>query len=396
MSAKSLDRACKEERDPKILKRMQAVRMVNIKMNKLGFTKRRACEVTAEELQMSESSIKNYILNYREYGVGGLYDRPKSGAPPIYDSDVIDAAIADLEQKGRVTPRLLAAKVQELQGGKRRMSVRHARRELRTRRMSPKKAQHANVAAAKPHAVYRWRLIVLPFVLALRTLGYTVAVGDEMIVGQDANGDAVYWSDIGVPVKVPYVGDHDKFSALGITTEPDRHGRARRCHVAAEKANTASFINLLDNALKAFGPLVVIVDRAGWHNSNELKKYLRSKKGKIIVILLPVGSSYMNAKEQDWKQTKLADFYSDYYSSIGKKETATIDYLDTKLNPNLDIWKYLIRSPYAYRGNTRRRRRHYGSQGALQYIINKYGGPKIVQHPFKIIEKYGPDYVCKV
>ena len=73
MSAKSLDRACKEERDPKILKRMQAVRMVNIKMNKLGFTKRRACEVTAEELQMSESSIKNYILNYREYGVGGLY-----------------------------------------------------------------------------------------------------------------------------------------------------------------------------------------------------------------------------------------------------------------------------------------------------------------------------------
>ena len=71
--------------------------MVNIKMNMLGFTKRRACEVTAEELQMSESSIKNYILNYREYGVGGLYDRPKSGAPPIYDSDVIDAAIADLE-----------------------------------------------------------------------------------------------------------------------------------------------------------------------------------------------------------------------------------------------------------------------------------------------------------
>ena len=396
MSAISLDRACKEERDPKVLKRMQAVRMVNIKMNKLGFTKRRACEVTAEELQMSESSIRNYIRNYREYGVRGLYDRPRSGAPPIYDPDMIDAAIAALEQKGRITPRLLAAEVQERQGDGRRMSVRHARRELRSRRMSPKKAQHANVAAAKPHAVYHWRCIALPLILALRMLGYTVAVGDEMIVGQDANGDAVYWSEVGVPVKVPYVGDHDKFSALGITTEPDRHGRARRCHVAAKKANTASFIDLLDKAFSAFGPLVVIVDRAGWHNSNELKKYLRSKKGKIIVILLPVGSSYMNAKEQDWKQTKLADFYSDYYSSIGKKETATIDYLDTKLNPNLDIWKYLIRSPYAYRGNTRRRRRHYGSQGALQYIINKYGGPKIAQYPFKIIEKYGSDYVCKI
>ena len=135
--------------------------MVNIKINKQGLTKRRACEITAEELQMSETAIKNHIRNYREYGVKGLYDRPRSGAPPIYDSDVIDATIADLEQKGRVTPRLLAAKVQELQGGERRMSVRHARRELGARRKSPKKAQHANVAAAKPHAVYRWRWIVL-------------------------------------------------------------------------------------------------------------------------------------------------------------------------------------------------------------------------------------------
>ena len=70
--------------------------------------------------------------------------------------------------------------------------------------------------------------------------------------------------------------------------------------MVAEGANTASFIDLLDKALKALGPLVVIVDRAGWHNSNELKKYLKSKKGGITVILLPVGSSYMNAKEQDW------------------------------------------------------------------------------------------------
>ena len=82
MSAKSPDMACKEERDLKVLKRMQAVRMVNIKMNRDGPTKRRACEITAEELQMSETPIKNHVRNYREYGVKGLYDRPRSGAPP--------------------------------------------------------------------------------------------------------------------------------------------------------------------------------------------------------------------------------------------------------------------------------------------------------------------------
>ena len=109
--------------------------MVSIKMNKLGFTKRRACEVTAEELQMSETAIKNHIRSYREYGVKGLYDRPRSGAPPIYDSDAVDAAIADLEREGgRITASLLAARVQELQGGGPRMSARHARRELEARR----------------------------------------------------------------------------------------------------------------------------------------------------------------------------------------------------------------------------------------------------------------------
>ena len=110
--------------------------MVSIKMNKQGLTKRRACEVTAEELQMSETAIKNHIRSYRKYGVKGLYDRPRSGAPPIYDSDAVDAAIADLEREGgrRITASLLAARVQELQGGGPRMSARHARRELEARR----------------------------------------------------------------------------------------------------------------------------------------------------------------------------------------------------------------------------------------------------------------------
>ena len=126
--------------------------------------------------------------------------------PPICDSGVIDAAIADLGQNGRVAPRLLAAKVQERQGGEQGMSVRHARREPRTGRKSPKKAQHADVAAAKPPAAHRWRRIALPLILAPRTPGYTVAVGDEMTVGQDASGDAAYWSDAGVPVKGPTSG----------------------------------------------------------------------------------------------------------------------------------------------------------------------------------------------
>ena len=364
-------------------------------MNEQDIYQNEAIRVTALELRMSESSIKTYVRNYKEYDIKGLYDQPKSGAPHIYDPKIVDAAIAELEREGPVTPRRLAVRVKKLQKSDGMMSPGHARRLLRGRKKSPKKAQHVNVAAAKPSKVYRWRTIFLPLILVLRALGYTIAVGDEMMVSQDANGDAVYWSDVGVPVKVPYVGDHDKIAALGITTEPDKNGRARRCHVTSESADTESFIDLLAKAFKEIGPLVVIVDRAGWHSSKELKKYLRSMNGRIIVILLPVGSSYMNAKEEDWHQTKLADFYSDYYPSITKKEDMTIAYLDTKLNPNLNIWKYLIRSPYAYRKGMRRRKNRYGAKGPLQYIIDMYEDARTAQQVVMATTRYCSDYVYK-
>lgn len=374
-----------------------AVRSVRIKMEELGMSKTKACKSTALELQMSFASVRNHIQNYNKYGVKALRDRPRSGKPPVYFQEAIDKAIASLSKKGgRITPRLLVAKLQKIQKDAPRMSLRHARRVLRARGMSPKKAQHVNVAAAKPHAVYRWRVVFFPIILALRAMGYTVAVADEMMASQDANGGTVYWSKVGKPVKVPYVGDHDKFAALGITTEPDKKGRARRCHVTAEKANTKSFINLLDKAFKEFGRLVVITDRAGWHNSAELRQFLRGMNGKIIVILLPVGSAYLNAKEQDWHQTKLSDFYSEYHSSIGKKMLSTIKYLDIELNPDINIWKYLIRSPYAYRKSIKRRKGHYGVKGPLQYIIDKYADPEIVQNVMSVVEERGSGYICQM
>ena len=397
MSMEKLDGTYLADTGPPHIKRVQAVRLVSIKMEHGNMNKTQACKLVALVLKMSVSSVRNQIRKYKKRGVEELFDLPRSGRPPVYFEDDVDKAIENIQKRGEhVTPRRLVTELQEMQKNGPAVSNRHARRLLRARNMSPKKAQHANVAAAKPHAVYRWRSIYFPLILALRLTGYTVAVADEMVVSQDANGKVVYWSKVGVPVKVPYIGDHDKFVSLGITTEPNKKGRARRCHVTAEKANTASFINLLDKAFKEFGRLVVIVDRVGWHNSAELKQFLRGMNGKIIVILLPVGSAYLNAKEQDWHQTKISDFYSEYYSSIEKKRLSTVEYLDTELNPNINIWKYLIRSPHAYRKGIRRRKRHYGEQGPLQYTINKYLDPEIAKNPFPVVDKRGNDFICNL
>lgn len=366
---------------------MLAVRSYKIKMKRLEISENMAYKLTAEEMQMSPSSVRNHVKNYVEKGVAGLYDKPRPGRPHIYDRKIIKKAVENIKKGGgRVTPRKLTNEIARLDKSKQKMSDRQALRILHGMGLTPKKAESANVASAKPHEVYYWRRVTLPQILALRRAGYTVTIVDEMVVYQDANGKAIYWSPPGETVKVPYVGDHDKCTALGLTTEPDKNGIARHCNVMAKKGNTKSFIELLEKAVKMFGLIVVITDRASWHMSDALKNYLDKMQNMIIIYHLPKASPYMSLQEANWRQTKLSEYYQEYYSNIEKKKKKTQWYLDNKLNPHLDLWKYLLRSPYAHRRNIKRRKNRHRKEGALQYIIRKYNELEVP----KLSKKYAP------
>lgn len=383
-----LKKACKAERNEIARKRMQVVISVQTKLNMLGVNKTTAYKVTAAEEQISVTAVRDYVRRYKKDGVAGMYNRPIRGRPRIYDPKLVRASYELLKNNngGRVTPRLLMLKVAEKDGSGRVMSIRQARRLLREMGMTPKKAERTDVAAAPPREVYYWLRVTLPIILELRKHGYTVAVEDEMVVSQDANGKQIYWSPPGVTVKVPYIGDHDNCVALGLTTEPDENGVARHCNIMEKSANTDNFIKLLEKAESEYGLIVVIVDRAGWHHSKKLKTFLASREGRIVVFQLPKGSAYKSVQEANWRQTKLSEFYSEYFSSIDMKSDATQEYLDSKLNPDLNLWAYLLRSPYAYRRNIKRRKKHYGEKGPLAYIIRKYDGLKVP----KLGKKYAP------
>lgn len=104
MPLKDLDKACLKEKDPKVLKRIQAVRLVEIKIERLGISKTQACKITAEELQMSFSSVRNHIRKYNKHGIEGLRDLPRPGRPPIYPQKQVDKAIASLKKRGAASP----------------------------------------------------------------------------------------------------------------------------------------------------------------------------------------------------------------------------------------------------------------------------------------------------
>lgn len=384
MAHLSLKQAIKEEKDPKVLKRLLVVRSVRTKVKKLEITKTKIYEITAEEFDISTSSVRNYMRNFKKKGVKGLYTKSGSGRLHTYDRDDINRAIEKIKKNGgRVTPRKLINAMPKKRG--RKMSERQAVRILHELGLTGKKAEKAHVAAAKPHEVYYWRKVVLPQILALKKEGYTVVIEDEMVVYQDARGKLFYWSPPGETVKVPYMGDHKKRVALGLTTEPDKNGNAEHCNVMHEAANTKGFIKLLKKAVDMFGLIVVIVDNASWHKSEELKDFLDEMENKIVVFHLPTGSSYLSLQEANWRQTKLSDFYGDYFPSMEKKSQKTLRYLNTKLNRRLDLWKYLLRSPYAYKRNIKRRKNLHDKEGAFQYIVRKYGDLPILKS-----KKYAP------
>lgn len=385
MTLKALRSAFKAEKNPIVLKKIIAVISYYVKIDELGLTKMKSYKVTAIENGMSVTTIRNYVRSVRKEGVNGLYRKPGSGRLRTYDRKMIKKAIEIIKKNGgRLTPRKLVNEVFRRCG--RRMSKRHALRILHEMGMTAKKAQKVHVATAKPHEVYYWRKVVLPQLLALKKEGYAIGIGDAMIVRQDASGHQTYWSPPGETVKVPITGEGGRCVALGLTTEPDKNGVAHHCNVMHDAANTDAIIKLLKKAEAEFGLIALILDNAKSHKSDKLKDFIDKMENRIILFYLPIGMSYGSVQEANWRQTKLAEFYSDYFPNIKKKRRKTQRYLDTQLNPRLNMWKYLLRSPYAYRRNIKRRKNLHDKEGAYQHIVRKYAGRPVPKSP----KRYAP------
>ena len=385
MVPKALRRAFKFEKNPILLKKIMAVISFYVKTNEQKMPIMKSYEVTASEQGVCDTTIRNYVRSFRKEGVNGLYRKPGSGRLRTYDRKMIKKAIENIKKNGgRLTPRKLVNEVYRRCG--RRMSKRHALRMLHEMGMTAKKAQKVHVAAAKPHKVYYWRRVVLPQLLALKNEGYTIGIGDAMIVRQDASGHQTYWSPPGEAVKVPITGKGGRCAALGLTTEPDENGVAHHCNVMHDAADTDGTIKLLKKAEAEFGLIVVVLDNAKSNKSDKLKDFIDKMENRIILFYLPVGMSYGSVQEAHWRQTKLAEFYSDYFPNIKKKRRKTQRYLDTQLNHFLSLWKYMVRSPYAYRRNAKRRKNLHDKEGAYEYIVRKYSGRPVPKSP----KKYAP------
>jgi DDE superfamily endonuclease len=108
------------------------------------------------------------------------------------------------------------------------------------------------------------------------------------------------------------------------------------------KFDSPSFIAYLEVVKKKFKKFVIFLDRAAQHRSKMVEEYLHQNMETIRVKYFPVGSSFLNAVEECWRQGK-GNILSNYYSSFTQVKQAISNYY-RKRRFNLDIQKYLFRS----------------------------------------------------
>ena len=110
-----------------------------------------------------------------------------------------------------------------------------------------------------------------------------------------------------------------------------------------DKFDSQSFISYLEQVKKKFNKFVIFLDRATQHRSKKVvEEYLQQNIETIKVEYFPVGSAFLNAVEECWRQGK-CNILSNYYSSFSRVKQAISNFY-RKRRFNLDIKKYLFRS----------------------------------------------------
>ncbi len=136
---------------------------------------------------------------------------------------------------------------------------------------------------------------------------------------------------------VTVTGSHDKTIVYGVLSL-----EGKQLFRQKDKFDGQSFITYLQQVKKKFKKFIMIVDRATQHRSKMVEEYFQQNTETIKVEYFPVGSAYLNAVEECWRQDK-CNILSNYYSSFSQVKQAISNYY-RKRRFNLDIKKYLFRS----------------------------------------------------
>ena len=107
------------------------------------------------------------------------------------------------------------------------------------------------------------------------------------------------WAIKGKIPKRLVTGSHKKVHVFGFLSD-----KQRRLFRQSDKLNSDAVLKSLYVVKHRFKKMILIIDRAPWHKSNKVKRYLEKYRREIKIVYLPKGCPEMNPVEECWRQAK--------------------------------------------------------------------------------------------
>ena len=137
-----------------------------------------------------------------------------------------------------------------------------------------------------------WRASLYQKIARYTKMGYTIVAQDESHF-KNAAMSAKYWAKLCLRILMLWSGGFHRFSMICSMTQD---GREFFNH--CQTASTASFLEHMDRVYREAGKMVLILDKAPWHTSQEAKRFFAERD--IIVLWYPIGHPYLNPVEEVW------------------------------------------------------------------------------------------------
>jgi len=127
---------------------------------------------------------------------------------------------------------------------------------------------------------------------------YRIICIDEAHFKRDADKKRC-WSPIGTTPIVHVNGSHQNTSAYGAYTFEGKFH-----YKFVERQISEKTITFLEQLRKTYGKIACILDKAKWHTSKKVQKYVEQHPEEVLLFFFPTATPELNPTEQCWKQTR--------------------------------------------------------------------------------------------
>ena len=202
-----------------------------------------------------------------------LSDKPRTGRPTRIKREILEEARKWCEGRA-FTPAELQSQLEKMSGV--RLGMGQTRRYARLWNHSRKKDSPIKIRRSSMEYVRVWRHRLMKKIAPFQASGYAIVTQDEGIF-RDATLAIKYWSKIGLRIFLPWSGGFARFAMLCSMTMD-----GRTFFNYADTADSTSFIKHMTRVYDEVGKMVLVLDRAPWHNSAAVKEFFATRD--IIVI----------------------------------------------------------------------------------------------------------------